>query len=67
MIRDKVSVEKKVKFTYITTGALLVVSANSVNVGETGSLKMVKWFNSKHSGGSKEGVREAPPPPFILG
>lgn len=67
MIRDKVSVEKKVKFTYITTGALLVVSANSVNVGETGSLKMVKWFNSKHSGGSKEGVREAPPPPLHFG
>lgn len=63
MIRDKVSVEKKVKSTYITAGALLVVSANSVNVGETGSLKMVKRFNSKHSGGSKEGVRGAPPPP----
>lgn len=46
MIRDKVSVEKKVKFTYITGGSLLVESANSVNVGKTGSLKR---FNSKHT------------------
>ena len=39
MIRDKVSVERKVKFTYIAAGSLIVKSANAVNVRETGSLK----------------------------
>ena len=48
MIRDKVSVDKKLKFTYITAGALLVVSANSVNVGETGNLKKVKKKKSQN-------------------
>ena len=42
----KLVLKKKVKFTYITGGSLLVESANSVNVGKTGSLKR---FNSKHT------------------
>lgn len=44
----KLVLKKKVKFTYITAGALLVVSANSVNVGETGNLKKVKKKKSQN-------------------